>query len=168
MTINADTGEDVVCPICNAAEYWDCGHLVASLDRSFGECQGGALFDRQTECSSLVEDAFLPHLQKGTEPSLGYSSLVELWEAAKGDFTSGDEDVCLDGDIWQRVLIEYLEDAGAVDLPEPLMDPGAPGMTSSMSLLFAETPPEVVETAYQQLSNELKGMVDFQGANQQQ
>ncbi|MHA7826216.1 MAG: hypothetical protein ACX93P_01485, partial [Roseovarius sp.] len=98
----------------------------------------------------------------------GYSSHAELWEAAKEDFTSGEEDVCLDGDIWQRVLIEHLEDAGAFDLPEPLMDSGAPGMTSSMSLLFAETPPEVVETAYQQLSNELKGTVDFQGTNQHQ
>ncbi|MHA7828916.1 MAG: hypothetical protein ACX93P_15295, partial [Roseovarius sp.] len=71
MTINADTGEDVVCPICNAAEYWDCGHLVASVDRSFGECQGGALCDRETEFSSLVENAFLPHLQNGSEPILG-------------------------------------------------------------------------------------------------
>lgn len=149
VTINEDTGEEVVCPICNAADYWACGHLVASLDRSFCECQGGALLDREAELSSRIEDAFLPHLENGSQPSFGYSSLEELWVAAKENFSASDGYVVLDGDIWQRVLIEHLEDAGAFDLPGPLMDPDGPGMTSSMSLLFAEKPKEVVDKALQ-------------------
>lgn len=156
MTINEDTGEEVVCPICNAIEYWTCGHLVASLDRSFGECRGGALSDREVEFSSIIEDAFLPHLKDGSKPSFGYSSFEELWDAAKENFSSRDGYVVLDGDIWQRVMIEHLEDAGAFDLPGPLMDPGGPGMTSSMSLLFADKPNEVVGKALQDFVSELE------------
>ena len=36
------------------------------------------------------------------------------------------------------------------------MDPGGPGMTSSMSLLFSENPSEVIRKALRQLSIELK------------
>ena len=59
MTINEDTGEEISCNICGATEYWDCGHLVASLDRSFCECQGGELYDRIPSFFALGEEVSL-------------------------------------------------------------------------------------------------------------
>lgn len=53
-------------------------------------------------------------------------------------------------------MIELLEEAGAYDLPGSLMDPGGPGMTSSMSLLFAERPSTVIDLALQHLSGKLR------------
>ena len=157
MTINEDTGEEVVCPVCDATEFWGCGHLVASFDRSFCECQGGLFYDHMHKFSSLIEGAFQSHLQKGSEPSLNYDALPELWEEAKNNFEPGDEDyVDLDGDILQRFLIELLEEAGAFDAPGSLMDPGGPGMTSSMSLLFSDNPSEVIRKAARQLKIEMK------------
>lgn len=156
MTIDEDTGEDVVCPICGAAEYWDCGHLVGSFDRSFCECQGGAIYDRQGEFSSIIEGVFLSHLQNGSEPGLKYDAFPELWAAAKSNYEPDDDYVDLDGDILQRLLIEVLEHAGAYEEPGSLMDPGGPGMTSSMSLLFAEYPSEVVARALHRVSVALK------------
>ena len=156
MTINDDTGEDVVCPVCEASELWDCGHLVASFDRSFCECQGGLFYEHMHQFCSLIEGAFLVHLRNGSEPSLNYDALPELWDEAKNNFEPGDEDyVDLDGDILQRFLIELLEEAGAFEAAGSLMDPGGPGMTSSMSLLFSDNPTEVIRKALQKLSIEL-------------
>ncbi len=157
MTINEDTGEDVVCPVCDATEFWDCGHLVASFDLSFCECQGGLFYEHMHQFSSLIEGAFLIHLQNGSEPSFNYDALPELWDEAKNTFEPGDEDyVDLDGDILQRFLIELLEEAGAFEAPGSLMDPGGPGMTSSMSLLFSESPSEAIRKALHKLPIELK------------
>ena len=157
MTINEDTGEKVVCPVCDAAEFWDCGHLVASFDRNFCECQGGFFYDSMHQFSLLIEGAFLLHLQKSSEPSLNYDALPGLWDEAKNNFEPGDEDyVDLDGDILQRFLSELLEEAGAFEASGSLMDPGGPGMTSSMSLLFSDNPSEVIRKALWQLKIEMK------------
>ena len=37
-------GEEPKCVICGSSE--DCEHLVACIDRTFAECEGGALCDR--------------------------------------------------------------------------------------------------------------------------
>jgi hypothetical protein len=156
MTIIEETGEGPTCPICESPEYGDCGHLVADLDLSFGECQGGALYEKMAEFSSLIEDAFLLHLNTNTVPNSGKWELGELWEAANENFDPDEEYVALDSDIFQRVLIELLEDSGAFELPEGLMDTGGPGMTSSISLLFAEEPAKVIKLAKEKLSIELE------------
>lgn len=156
MTIDEDTGEEAVCPICEAAEYWDCGHLVGSFDRSFCECQGGATYDRQGEFSAIIEGVFLSHLQNGSEPTLNYDAFPELWEEAQRNYEPGDDCVDLDGDIFLTFLIELLEEAGACEASGSPMDPGGPGMTSSMSLLFAEKPSAVVDQAIARLSADLR------------
>ncbi len=156
MTIDEDTGEEVVCPICGAAEYWDCGHLVAEFDRTFCECLGGKIHNREGEFSSTIEAVFLSHLQNGSEPDFKYQELSELWEEAKKTHEPGEDYADLDGYILQRLMIELLEEAGAIEPPGYLMDPGGPGMTSSMSLLFAENPSLVVEQAHKRISYELK------------
>lgn len=156
MTIIEETGKEPTCPVCGSPDYGDCGHLVADLDRSFCECQGGELYEKMAEFLSLVEGAFLSHLTENTVPNSGKWELDELWEATNESFDPDEEYVGLDGYIFQRVLIELLEDSGAFELPEGLMDPGGPGMTSSISLLFAEDPAMVIKLAREKLSIELK------------
>ena len=151
MTINEDTGEDVTCPLCQSPEYWECGHLVASLDRTFCECDGGELFDREHEFREVVEMAFRAHFKAGsTSSNLPSGALRELWEtlspqsfeeAVEGDGLE------LDGFVFQRVLIEALEDAGVIEPKGQLCDPGGPGMTSSVSLLFAKRPQDCIKKA---------------------
>ncbi len=154
--IDEETGEDVVCSICRAAEYWECGHLVASFDRSFGECHGGAIYEREYQFSSLIESAFLSHLQNGSEPRFKYDARPELWKEAKDSYQPSElDDIYLDGYIFQRFLIELLENAGAFEPAGSLINPGGPGMTSSISLLFAKDPSEVIEQSLQELSSEI-------------
>ena len=147
MTIREDTGEDVLCPICATSEYWECGHLVAGFDKTFCECFGGEIFDRQHEFKVLVEEAFLPHLRAGTSPALSASGLKELWQTAELQSFEDEPCVALDGYVFQQVLIETLRASGAIKPEGSLIDPGGPGMTSAVSLLFSEDPQDCLETA---------------------
>jgi hypothetical protein len=157
MTINEDTGEDVVCPICGVPEYWECGHLVASIDRTFCECQAGALFDQAGKFSSLIESTFIRFLKADEEPVFKNWALEELWEAARDNFVREEDYIEVDKCLLLNFFTEILEDAGAYDLPGSLMDPGGPGMTSSISILFDEKPVDVVEEAFMTLSNNIEG-----------
>lgn len=158
MTINEDTGEEPVCPVCDAADYWSCGHLVASIARSFWECRGGAFQDHESRVSTVTEAAFLSHIQNGSEPQFtGSEAFDELWGEARANYKPGDDDVELDGDIYQRFVIELLESAGAFETHEPLIEEGGPGMSSAMTLLFAEDAPKVVDQALEQLKREIGG-----------
>jgi hypothetical protein len=140
VTINEDTGEDVTCPLCRAEEWWGCGHLVAAFDRSFGECSGGELYGRENEIQEILERAFLPHLKASTSPRLVDDDVMQLWETAKLQLSEEEEYLDFDGYVVQRLLIEALRNAGAVEPEGTLIDPGGPGMTSLVALLFAENP----------------------------
>ncbi|KKM90197.1 hypothetical protein LCGC14_1241090 [marine sediment metagenome] len=155
MTIIENTGRGPACPICNSTEYGSCGHLVADFDRTYGECLGGEIYDRQAEFSDLAERAFLMHLNQKTVLSVKKWGLDELWEITLGKFDPDEEYVELDGDIFQRVLIALLKDSGAFDVPEGLIDPGGPSMTSWVSLLFADDPSKVIDMAINKLKIEL-------------
>jgi hypothetical protein len=155
MTINEDTGEDVVCPVCKALEYWECGHLVAGFDRSFCECFGGEFFDQQHTFRGIIEKSFLSHHTAGSSPSFSSRDLKALWETARLNASDGEVEIALDSFVFQRVLIEALSEAGAIEPEGSLIMPGGPGMTSSVSLLFSESPQACIETAKASLQRNL-------------
>jgi hypothetical protein len=157
MTIDEDTGENVVCPICDAQEYWECGHLVAKFDRTFCECQGGVFYGQMGKFSSLIEGVFLRFLKADDEPVFKSGILEELWDAARLSYVPEEGYVGLDSDILLTFLIELLEDEGAFSPSGSLMDPGGPGMTSSISILFDDKPTDVIESAFKAVSKELEG-----------
>lgn len=153
MTFNEDTGEEVVCLICQASEFWECGHLVGSFDLSFGECAGGEIYERFQEFIVLVEDNFRRHLIAGSDPKLNSHWLMDLWSEAFNNFDPDEIDyVHIDHDIFIGFVVELLEEAGAIIDPGPTIDPGGPGMTSAMSLLFSKTPADVIDKAIEMLS----------------
>ena len=63
--IDEDTGEEPQCVICNSSEA--CEHLLACIDRTFGEIEGGALYDRRDAFRSAIEGVFLEVLKSGVE-----------------------------------------------------------------------------------------------------
>ena len=156
MTINEDNGELVVCPFCNAAEYWDCGHLVGSFDRSFCECGGGLIYDRFHDITAIIEENFGLHLRTDSTPKFNSHWLSELWLEAKHNFIIEDADyIHIDECILIGFLIEMLEDAGAFSSPGSTIDPGGPGMTSTVSILFSDSPADVINTVFVKLSKML-------------
>jgi hypothetical protein len=145
--IYENTGEDVTCLLCETPEFWECGHLVAGLDRHFCECVGGELFDREHEFKEIIERGFLPSLKAGTSPTLSSCELTELWETASLQSFENEEYIDFDGYVFQCVLTKALRDAGAIEPEGAVTDPGGPGMTSSVTLLFAEKPQNCMKEA---------------------
>jgi hypothetical protein len=151
LMFNEDTEEDILCPVCDAPEYWECGHLVADIDRTFAECKGGVLFNQMGMFSNVIKEAFLRLLKADDEPVFKSVNLEELWHSTQQNFEPKDDDVILDTDIFLRFLIEILEEAGANDLAGSIIESGGPGMTSAVSLLFDDEPKVVVRNAHKAL-----------------
>jgi hypothetical protein len=146
---NEDTGEEPKCMFCDSEE--GCDHFVACIDRTFNECSSGALYDRDWEFSSEIKTEFLRLLKSGREKKWDDSSIEDLWGEAKANFDAETEDVILEGIYFYRLLIELLEDAGAIDHPGSIVDEGGPGMSSAYTLLFADNPKSVVDDALKNL-----------------
>lgn len=145
------------CPICNNEEYWDCGHLVASLDLSYGECRGGIFFDHVNHFLSLIENSFLDHLKNGKHPQYSSKPLSDLWKFARDGY-SGEQsgDLELDIDLLQKFFISLLVANGAKDVVGEQLSLGGLGAESMVVLLFSDHPPMVVERALHQLKAYLK------------
>lgn len=143
LTINEDTGETPICAICGNLEYWECDHLVADLDLTFNECVGGALFDRERDFEITLKDAFLPYLKRGSVPHLNDPDLKALWDDAKHTFSPEDDEVEFGQHVLNQACIGRLENAGAQ--AEHFMEQGPPGLSSQITILFADDPEKVVD-----------------------
>lgn len=148
-----DSDEEVRCVICGSDE--PCRHIVADIDRTYCEVHHGALYERDDEFRSKIEDDFLRHIKAGTSPTWRREHLNELWKTGKDEYDAEWEHVPLDGLVFYPFVIELLEEAGAIDFPGSIVDPGGPGMTSAVSLLYAEEPTEVVNLALEKLGTAL-------------
>ena len=144
-----DTGEEPKCLICGSLE--ECEHLVASIDHTFSEIYGSALEDRDSDFRSEIEGVFLKQLKTGTKMQWQNADIEQMWQQACEDYTAETEDLMLDGYAFYRFLAELLVGAGADKHPGSVIDPGGPGMTSSVSLLYAENPSAVVDKALKTL-----------------
>ena len=148
--IDEDTGEEPKCVFCHAVD--ECEHLVACIDRTFCECGGGAMHDRDWEFRSYVEDVFLTQLKSDSETQWADIDTQRLWDQAKLDYDSEKDELDLDLCILANLIIQLLQNSGAVDYPGPVRDEGGPpGFTSSYSLLYAENPGAVVDEALERL-----------------
>jgi len=152
---NEDTDEEVTCPICGVVDDM-CAHIVASIDRTFSETHAGEFYERETEFRALVEEAFLPHLQKGVKMDWGGGILNELWSEAVANYSAEYEEVALDGFCFYQLVDELFTEAGAIEPAGPIIDDGPPGMSSAVSLYYSEDPKQIVDDAYSRLVEMLK------------
>jgi hypothetical protein len=148
-----DTDEEPKCLICGSME--ECGHLVAVIDRSFLECRCGEFSDREHSFRSEIEEVFLDALKSKKSRKWSHEDIEQMWCQACEDYATEGEDFMLDGYAFYRFIVELLEDAGAIDHPGQVVDGGGPGMTSSVSLLYADRPNVVVDEALKNLKSML-------------
>jgi hypothetical protein len=143
-----ETGEEVRCPICQSTD--DCGHVVAIIDKTFGENHGGSLFDHERDFFGPIEDAFEKIYRSGTKPTFSDFDLGELWDETEFEEDGDDVWVRLNYGGW-RFVITLLEDEGAIQPSTSIIEAGGPGMTSSMAYLYHEEPKAVVARAIKAL-----------------
>ncbi|MEQ9640324.1 MAG: hypothetical protein RIM84_09920 [Alphaproteobacteria bacterium] len=154
--INEDTGEEPTCVVCGAE--WACErHLVACLDLTFGECQAGALFERDEEIWSRIDAAFEAHRRPDASRRWDDGDIQWLWEQFKA--TSFDDRDARN--FYYQCVFEVIDRllarAGASPYPGGAVDEdSAPDFSSSYSLLYAEAPGAVIARTLEILDAALK------------
>jgi len=151
-----DTGEPVLCPICDAEEYNDCGHLVATFDLTFGECEGGEFYAVQHECLSALESAFQKRHANEASGPFADEMIEDIWTKVyfEDDGEGGLYCHLPMADVL-RLFECFLDEAGAFSAGSDIAHNGPPGMSSSYMLLSAPEPAKVVSAAKQALLNSL-------------
>jgi len=151
---NEDTDEAIQCPHCGSED--DCPHLLAVIDRSFLECSGGYAYDRFDEFRTTVEGSFLKQLQMGTTSSKTWNDehVRELWIGAMEEYSKTGE-LCIDGYVLFRLIVNLLEEAGGDEHRGPIVDDGGPGFSSAITLFYANNPQEVFARAVSDLKDRL-------------
>ncbi len=152
---NEDTDEEVACPICGVVNDM-CAHIVAHIDCTFSETHAGEFYARETEFRTIVEEAFLPRLQKGVKMDWGGEILNGLWSEAVASYSAEYDDFTLEGYYFYQLIGELFFEAGAIEPDGYIIDDGPPGMSSAMSLYYSEDPKQIVDDAYSRLVGMLK------------
>lgn len=153
-----NTNEPIICPICSTDDYNECTHLVASIDLTFSEVEGGAFYDRHDDFVTLIEPAFKKRHSGAIDALFSMLELEDAYQHSEFEQDVASNGIYLHlGSSIIRVYEELLTDAGAVSFGPDLVVNGPPGMSSAYLLLAAEQPDEVVENAYLKLKMELAG-----------
>ncbi|MBT4966313.1 MAG: hypothetical protein HOM79_08835 [Alphaproteobacteria bacterium] len=149
-----ETGETPTCPICGADE--ECGHHLADIDRTFLECLGGVFREKEQEFKDVIEEKFISKIGSG-DPSIWSSGdIQELWTGSKDSYDEGENFIDLDGYIFYRIIVDFLLKNGAVEPEGSVVDQSGPGMTSTVSLLYADNPVEICDKSLDDLTKSLE------------
>lgn len=148
------TGSDAACLICGSVEWWDCGHLLASIDGDYAECSGGVLYgdDRFQE---LFANFFVGQLARDPKVTFANPIIEEMWQDWKMQGLDPPEERSCDPYILVRLLTEAFEKNGA-DWDRYVIE-GGPGMTQQFANFCAEKPAAVLEKAYSDCQRQLIG-----------
>jgi hypothetical protein len=142
------------CPICERPAG-DCDHLVASIDRTFSEIIGGALFARSHDILGMMERlvAIDPEALEaaGAGPALEHVAAIVAAEVDEGE-SPGDA-LAANALPMLAALSYMLQEGGDVELTEG--DEG-PGEVPSFEALWSEAPEAVVD----RLAERLQALVD--------
>ena len=149
-----DTGEDASCPICGIGEYWECGHLFASLDTTFSECSGGSMFEAYDEILDTVRLAFSNRHM--SENGSNYSDELESIFQDSGFEDDGD------GGMWVELpgafihyLVEFIEECGGMSAGSDMVEDGPPGQSSALAIIFSEDCEKLLVNVQSRLKREL-------------
>jgi len=79
-----------------------------------------------------------------------------LWTGSKDSYDEGENFIDLDGYIFYRIIVDFLLKNGAVEPEGSVVDQSGPGMTSTVSLLYADNPVEICDKSLDDLTKSLE------------
>ena len=154
--VDEESGQEPSCMFCDSKD--DCPHLVAAIDRTFAQCNGGALYDALGNLREVLSDKFLATLRAGKVFDSGTldDEIAAIAQEARVNYDlEYPDDVYIDEYMFLAWLTEVLIDAGAEEPPGYIVEEGGPGQSSALTLLYASDPKVVIEAA----EKALKGAV---------
>lgn len=142
------------CPICERPTG-KCDHLVATIDRTFSEIIGGAMFAQAHEIATMMEQlaGTDPEVLDaiGAGPALEHVSAIVAAMVDEGESPSDALAACA---LPIMAALSYmLQEDGEVELSE---GEEGPGEVPSFESLWAQAPDAVVE----RIVERLQGLVD--------
>ena len=142
-----ESGEnaEIACPECGADTTEHCPHLLAVIDVTFGQCEGGAAFDRWSGYTSRVIEVFQKHLANGVTPDWEHFEVQEVWEALEE--VDDPEDFYLPSEAFTNLMVAVFEEAGGFDHSGDLIDESGGRCESEMRIVYAKKPKKVCEKA---------------------
>lgn len=100
--------DDVSCPYCDSGG--SCKHLMAFIDPMNYDV-GGRFHGLEKEFAYRINKAFLPLLKEGVgDPNWKSEEISELWQLARDNWTTGDEESDVDSDVLFRLISEVLQE----------------------------------------------------------
>jgi hypothetical protein len=143
--IDEETGQESTCMFCNSSD--DCPHLVAVIDRTFAECNGGELYKAIAAIRELLSETLLGMIEKAEDPDgnrVDYELAAIFREAIENCDPAHPDDIYIDEGMFLEWLVSELIDAGAEEPPGYIVEEGGPGQSSALTLLYAENPKHVI------------------------
>lgn len=152
------TAEGPSCIYCGSRE--ECPHLVATIDRTFAECTGGALFDHVDRLREVVSDCVLATLKKrkNAAPRVTDSELLSIINNARDKYDPEyTEEVFIEERDFLSWLIDRLVDLGAEEPSGYMIEEGGPGQSSAITLLYALEPDRLIGKIEESLERQCFG-----------
>jgi hypothetical protein len=151
------SGEGVRCPVCGASDEEGCKHVLACVDQTFGECEGGFAFDNWwSDSKSRIEEVFRACAEAEGSPDWSCGYVREAWQAVADELYGDEDDVFLDAATVTDLLIYVLEESGGTEVGSGLIGPSGGRCDSMYRLLYAERPEEVCRRAAEMLDRFLR------------
>jgi hypothetical protein len=138
----------VCCPICEATADDGCDHVLACIDQTFDECEGGTvLHGWWDESRARLEETFKAYFLSGHKPAWDCSYVTEAWNAMLAERRNTGEDVFLHAFTATDLLLYVLEESGGTEVGLGLIGGSGGHCASEYRLLYAEDPEAVCAKA---------------------
>lgn len=144
--IDGEEGSDapVCCPICEATADDGCDHVLACIDQTFDECEGGTVHDGWWHQSrARLGGTFKAYFLSGHKPAWDCDYVTEAWNAMLAERRNTGEGVLLHARTATDLLLHVLEESGGTKVGVGLIGSSGGRCESEYRLLYAEDPAAV-------------------------
>jgi hypothetical protein len=148
--------DEDACPICGSTE--GCAHLLADIDVTFGEIEGGTFYHLEPKAVEVLDSAITKLLKakktKKLMAAVVSDRLADLVEEVREE--NGDVRTCYGSFL--RYLMDLLDAMPGVVETSYDFDPGVPGRASHYRAYWARYAKRVAKAALQEIEREAKSL----------
>lgn len=135
-----NTGQEIKCIICGG-EY-DCQHLLAELDRTFGHCKLGYACNHYDDFENLLISHFKKALSlgNGKDHDWDIQEINHIWLESLEYSDPHTDDIYISTGYFFPLLTEIFVENGGIEYPGLIEDGGGPGSSSAIQLVYSDNP----------------------------
>jgi len=148
-----DAGQPVTCPFCGQDDV--CSHMLAVVDKSIVECRHGRFSNYFGKFLTLLEDAFAEAMEAGDPVDWGDELIREMWSDSVDDYDNDPNGIAINGFLAMRLLVSLFQESDGVEYSGNTYDGGGPGLSSALSVFYAEDPEAVCNQVMAALADRL-------------